>query len=274
VNEQRLRDLDRAAQDLVDLPDLASLERRGRALRFRRQAGGVAAAVVLATTAVFLFQDRTAEPQPAPPEQPEQFSAYPGPLMTTLEAGTYVLTPSFDADDPTATVTVPEGWNAWAGPNRFNGHRAGDSDNSEALKRSTWGVGVLVIKVDAVATEPCQSVLPDPGTALDYQQTVTAVSQLPGYQVSGLEETLFDGLPATRLHLEPTAAQQACDRRARVFGTEANGALGVRGGLDVWVVDVRGSTLTVVAYSRGDVPERYQDELAQVTDSITVVLPD
>ena len=84
MSEQRLRELGREAQDLVDLPDLGSLERRGRALRFRRQAAGSCRAVVLATTGVFLFQDRTSqEPQPAPPEQPDRFQLYPGPRMTT-----------------------------------------------------------------------------------------------------------------------------------------------------------------------------------------------
>src|SRR5688500_1636645 len=110
MSEQRLRDLGRDAEQLVDLPDLGVLERRGRALRFRRQAGVVAAAAVVATTGVFLFQDRTTqEPQPAPPRS-EQFSPYPGPQMTDLDAGTYALTPSRNGAEPTALATAPSGW--------------------------------------------------------------------------------------------------------------------------------------------------------------------
>ena len=59
MSEQRLRDLGRDAELLVDLPDLGGLERRGRALRLRRQVGVVAAAAVVATAGAFLFQDRT-----------------------------------------------------------------------------------------------------------------------------------------------------------------------------------------------------------------------
>ena len=68
MSEQRLRDLGREAEELVDLPDLGSLERRGRALRFRRQVAVVGAAAVVATAGVVLFQDRSTDaPQPAPP---------------------------------------------------------------------------------------------------------------------------------------------------------------------------------------------------------------
>jgi hypothetical protein len=273
MSEQRLRDLGREAQDLVELPDLASLERRGRALRFRRQAGGVAVAVVLATTAAFLFQDRTAEPQPAPPNQPERFTAYPGPLMTDLEAGTYQLTPSLDGSAPTALVTVPKGWNSWVGPNRFDGHR-GDAPNSEALQSSTWSVGVLVLEVAAVATEPCQPSFADSGTVSGKQQTVSALSRLPGYRLTSVDDDRFDGFAARHLRLEPREGQQSCSQDAVLYRTDANGALGTRGALDAWVLDAQGTTLTVVEYSRGPVPERYQDELAQVTDSIRIVLPD
>ena len=107
-SDLRLRgELGREAQDLVDLPDLGSLERRGRALRFRRQAGVVAATVILATTGVFLFQDRTS-PEPVPAPRSERFAPYPGPLMEDLDPGTYEMTPSRDGTKTTALITVPE----------------------------------------------------------------------------------------------------------------------------------------------------------------------
>ena len=93
MSEQRLRDLGREAEELVDLPDLGSLQRRGRALRFRRQVAVVGAAAVVATAGVFLFQDRSTDaPQPAPPRS-ESSTVYPGAQMEDLEAGTYELTP-------------------------------------------------------------------------------------------------------------------------------------------------------------------------------------
>ena len=155
MSEQRLRDLGREAEELVDLPDLGSLQRRGRALRFRRQVAVVGAAAVVATAGVFLFQDRSTDaPQPAPPRS-ESSTVYPGAQMEDLEAGTYELTPSRDGTEPTVLLTVPEGWNSWEGPNRFDGHREGDS-NEEALARSTWVVGLTVLDVQGVATRRCQ----------------------------------------------------------------------------------------------------------------------
>ena len=200
-SELRLRELGREAQDLVDLPDLGSLERRGRALRFRRQAGVVAATVVLATTGVFLFQDRSQqEPQPAP--RSERIAPYPGPLMEDLEPGTYEMTPSRDGTDPTALITVPSGWNSWEGPNRFDGHRDGES-NEQALARSTWVVGVVVLDVQWVATERCQPTVGAPGFDMGYDQTVAAVRDIPGYQAS-VDSRAGDGLFGLPLHAHPS----------------------------------------------------------------------
>jgi hypothetical protein len=274
MSEQRLRDLGRDAEQLVDLPDLGVLERRGRALRFRRQAGVVAAAAVVATAGVFLFQDRTTqEPQPAP--RSEQLTPYPGPQMTDLDAGTYEVTPSRNGAEPTALVTVPSGWNSWVGPNRFDGHRGGDS-NEEALARSTWVVGVAVLKVQGVATERCQPTVSATGRDMGYDETVAAVRRLPGYR-SSIDDTGGDtmfGYPATLLHLTPGAAQQECARTSELFGTDTNAGVGFGGLLDVYVVDVEGTTLVVVANELGDAPETVRDELVGVLSSVEFVFPE
>ena len=170
MTEQRLRDLGREAEELVDLADLGSLQRRGRALRFRRQVAVVGAAAVVATAGVFLFQDRIdRRPQPAPRVGAVQ--PYPGAQMEDLEAGTYELTPSRDGTEPTVLLTVPDGWNSWEGPNRFDGHRDGDT-NEEALARSTWFVGVTVLDVQWVATERCQPTVGATGIDLTYRETI------------------------------------------------------------------------------------------------------
>ena len=103
---------------------------------------------------------RRRSPQPAP--RSERFAPYPGPLMEDLEPGTYEMTPSRDGTDPTALITVPSGWNSWEGPNRFDGHRDGET-NEQALARSTWVVGVVVLDVQWVATERCQPTVGAPG---------------------------------------------------------------------------------------------------------------
>ena len=272
-SELRLRELGREAQDLVDLPDLGALERRGRALRFRRQAGVVTATAVLAATGVFLFQDRSQqEPQPAP--RSERIAPYPGPLMVDLEAGTYEMTPSRDGTDPTALVTVPSGWNSWEGPNRFDGHRDGES-NEQALARSTWVVGVVVLNVQWVATERCQPTVGAPGIDMGYDQTVAAVRDLPGYEssVESAGDRMF-GYPSTLIRLTPDAAQQECAGKFELFGTDTNGGVGIRGDLDVFVVDVENKTYVVVANEVGEAPQAVRDEQAGVLSSVEFVIQD
>jgi hypothetical protein len=271
--EVRLRELGRDASQLVDLPDLGSLARRGRNMRLRRQAGSVAAAVVLVTTGVFLFQDRTAEPQPAPPAQP-LVHPYPGGLMQDLEAGTYEITPSSDAADPTVHFTVPEGWNSADGPNRFA--YLPDLTREESLAQSTWSVGLLALKVTAVASEECQQDLPPRDSVSGFAPTVDALLRLPGATVVGApRDASRFGYPATQLRMTIDDAGR-CDGLTAVFGSDVEGRVGVRSHttMDVWVVDVDGSTLVVASGTRGDVPERFQSELDDVVGSVRFVLPD
>jgi hypothetical protein len=275
MSEQRLRDLGREAEELVDLPDLGSLQRRGRALRVRRQAAVVGAAAVVATAGIFLFQDRSTDtPQPATPRS-ESSTVYPGAQMQDLEAGTYELTPSRDGSEPTVLLTVPEGWNSWEGPNRFDGHREGDS-NEEALARSTWLVGVTVLDVQGVATEPCQPTVGATGFDLPYHQTIRAVRDIPGYEAT-VDRSGGDGLfghPSTLVRLTPDAEQQACARTSQLFGTDTNGGVGIRGDLDIYVVDVEGLTYVVVANEVGSPPQEVRDELAGILASVEFVQPD
>ena len=275
MSEQRLRDLGREAEELVDLPDLGSLQRRGRALRFRRQVAVVGAAAVVATAGVFLFQDRTTDaPQPATPRS-ESSTVYPGAQMEDLEAGTYELTPSRDGSEPTVLLTVPDGWNSWEGPNKFDGHRDGDT-NQEALARSTWVVGVTVLDVQWVATERCQPTVGAPGIDMPYHQTIRAVRDIPGYEAT-VDRTAGDGLfghPSTLVRLTPDAAQQECARDSQLFGTDTNGGVGIRGDLDVYVVDVEGLTYVVVANEVGSPPQEARDELAAILASVEFVQPE
>jgi hypothetical protein len=275
MSEQRLRDLGREAEELVDLPDLGSLQGRGRALRFRRQVAVVGAAAVVATAGVFLFQDRSTDaPQPATPRS-EPHTVYPGAQMEDLEAGTYELTPSRDGTEPTVLLTVPDGWNSWEGPNRFDGHRDGET-NEEALVRSTWLVGVTVLDVQGVATRRCQPSVLSLGIDMGYEQTVAAVRDIPGYEAS-VDTAGGSGLfghPSTLIRLVPDDAQQECARTSEVFGSDSNSGIGLRGDLDVYVVDVEGLTYVVVANEMGTPPQAVRDELAGILASVEFVQPD
>jgi hypothetical protein len=191
--------------------------------------------------------------------------------MTDLAAGTYVLRPSSVRGEPTALITVPEGWNTWEGPNRFDGHRPGES-NEEALGRLTWYVGALVVKVTAVAARPCASGFSAGGFVDTYAETVAAIGHLPGFRLLGTETVEAFGYPATYFDLRATGPAEACKNYSNLFLTSNNGAFGGESRVEIWVVRVAGVPVTVMASSSGDVPVRIQAELDAVIGSIEFVV--
>ena len=109
-----------------------------------------------------------------------------------------------------------------------------------------------------------------------YHQTVGAVRDIPGYQAT-VDRSGGNGLfghPSTLIRLTPDAAQQECARDSQLFGTDTNGGIGLRGDLDVYVVDVEGLTYVVVANEVGSPPQEVRDELAGILASVEFVQPD
>jgi hypothetical protein len=201
---------------------------------------------------------------------------YPGNQMHDLDAGTYELAPSSVRGEPTALITLPTGWNSWEGPNRFDGHRSDDPTegryNDVPLGRATWYVGVLVVKVLGVSEDACLKV-PGHFRFVDtYAETVSAVSDLPGYRTVAdpREETAF-GHRATHLVLRPRDVLSTCVDEATVFLTSANGGIGAEERVDVWVVDVDGVPITVMKGVTGVVPPEVLAEQSAVVDSIEFV---
>ena len=111
---------------------------------------------------------------------------------------------------------------------------------------------------------------------MPYHQTVAAVRDIPGYRAT-VDRSGGDGLfghPSTLIRLTPDAAQQECARDSQLFGTDTNGGIGLRGDLDVYVVDVEGLTYVVVANEVGSPPQEVRDELAGILASVEFVQPD
>jgi hypothetical protein len=273
MSELKLREFGTEAERLVTLPDRSVLERRGQAIRTRRRAAGVAAvaaALVVAFATLRAIPDRHEEPiRPLPfKTQP-----YPGNHMEDLPAGTYELTPSSVRGEPTALITVPDGWNTWEGPNRFDGHRPGES-NGEALERLTWIVTALVVKVTAVAPGACDSGFTGGSFVDTYAETVAAIRHLPGFRLLETETAEAFGYPATYFDLRATKPAESCKNDSNLFLTSNNGPFGGESRVEIWVVRVEGVPLTVMASSSGDVPATIQAELDAVIDSVEFVVPE
>ena len=70
------------------------------------------------------------------------------------------------------------------------------------------------------------------------------------------------------------AVKAAALAGSQLFGTDTNGGVGLRGDLDVYVVDVEGLTYVVVANEVGSPPQEVRDELAGILASVEFVQPD
>ena len=272
MSEQQLKDFGARAETLVEIPDFAGLEQRGRHLRMRRRAGVAATlAAVLAIGGVAISQAHRTEADHGVvnPPPPVKAQPYPGATMKNLDAGRYRLYPSRAERDLTADLTLPAGWNAWMGPNRFDGHAPGRS-NDEALGHLTWYVGALVIEVDSVNTEGCGAPVDQLTTP---RQVVAALGRAYSMTVvDGPTSVRKFGYPATRLRLKVTRAAESCNENTTsVFHSTANGFVGYAYTgtlLDVWVVDVEGTPIYVQQAWTPNAPRHVRDELATVIESI------
>jgi hypothetical protein len=272
---EQLKEFGAHAETLVEMPDFAELDQRGHGLRVRRRAGVAAAlAAVLAVAGVSVTQAHRdkADEGPVNPA-PGNVRAYGGATMKDLPAGTYRLHPSLIGSDLTADLTLPGGWNAWIGPNKFDGHAPGRS-NSEALGHLTWYVGALVLEVDSVNTRGCGNPWNSLRTA---DQVVAALGRAFSMKVVGEPEQVRRfGHPATHLRLKVTRAFEHCTEDTAVFHSTADGFIqyAYAGTLaDVWVVDVDGTPIYVQRAWTPDAPADAMSELDGVIDSIEIAAP-
>jgi hypothetical protein len=261
------------AEERMPLPDFAELDRRGRVLHRRRvtAVAGVAAACVIAAVGVVVLRDdspKAVQPVHPPDDTSVQAMDYPGPVMEDLDPGRYALIPSSDPDFPRARISLPSGWNAWEGPNRFGGQESTGS-NEEGLGESDWYVGILVVKVIAVTTRPCHDSSPNMTVVGSSPESlVRAIRRIRGYQMTESTEPLATfGHPATHFRLIATGADGTCDDN--LFTTSANGVVGgTEDTEDVWVVDVDGYPVLVDSQLTAKTPPAVQRDLSDAIDSI------
>lgn len=269
MSDLELREFRARVEELVDLPDLTALEGRGRRLRRRRLAVGAAAVVAILAVAGGIAVAQRDDPDVAPVEPPDSRSGditYPGPVMETLDAGTYVLQPSAEADAPRVRLTLPPGWNAWQGPNRFEGD----------LDTTGWYAGLLVVDPDAVASKPCLGPQPQDAVSDEPAEVVAALRRLPLFRVTVVERSTEPfGYPATHLRIQATRAftRQCADVNVLRTAMHETVGLGDANG-DTWVVDVDGRAYVVNAVFDTKTPRHIQRELYEIVDSIEFVDPD
>ncbi|KRE98755.1 hypothetical protein ASG88_17070 [Nocardioides sp. Soil777] len=255
----------------TQVPAFELIESAGRARRRRRHAiGGAVAACLLAATGLVVSQDGgSPDPQPAgDPDSSSSTTPWPGPTTSTLEEGTYDLTPFADVMLPAARVTVPDGWNAaqW-GPDRFAGVGPAGADNEQALRDSPWYAALATTKVELLTRSNCAWV---DLMGADTEEVLAALGDLPRQEVTfGPEDVTRFGRPAAHLSLRETSRAPQCPRGSMLDGTEGRiGQLGVGGIYELWLVDVEGEHLLVVAGWTRSTPRSVVEELLDMAASI------
>src|SRR4051812_4558270 len=104
MNDKLLKDFGAHAETLVEIPDFAQLDKRGRDLRIRRRAGAAGApAAVGAVAGVVTPQPHRPGADDGPVNPPPiKTRTFPSGTMKTVEPGPYRLHPSLVESDPTA----------------------------------------------------------------------------------------------------------------------------------------------------------------------------
>jgi hypothetical protein len=272
MSEQLLRSFRDDAVHRTRVPAFEQIEAAGRSRRRRRRAfvGAAATALVVGGFAA-TWSNGPDTVQPAQDRAlPSGVMPYPGPVMTTLDEGTYELEPSSDPEGPVVRFTVPGGWNAWEGPNRFEGLAPGVTDNEQLLERTPWIAGLVVMDVSRVVRRSdCQVVdLTGRGPAA----LVRSLGRLPHVDVlSGPVSTVRFGVPATYFELRERPATRCLADHLFTSSTWVSVGMLLPGATyDAWVLDAGDRPLLVWAYRSRGTPPAEVDALAAVVDSLEV----
>jgi hypothetical protein len=232
-------------------------------------------AAALAVVGVIAFSVWHPRSSPAGSAAVAAALTYPMETMTDIPAGTYTLRPSVGSDMPVAHLAIPVGWNSWVGPNKFNGHTPGGT-NEDALDRMTWYAGLLVLEPYAVPQLPCTGQEPAelPAAGLDIAALARAIATAPDVELLGATESVTRfGHSAVHLTTRVALAATPCTHDW-VLDTINNGRIETLmdgGTVETWVVDVDGHPMVVLASRWGEVPAAVEAELDSMLDSIAFV---
>jgi hypothetical protein len=271
---ERLDAFREEAELRTPVPAFEVIEQRGRSRRRRRRAviGAVAASVIVVTGLLATTGGQPPESRTANPTTPD-VTPYPQWMrMVTLPSGTYAMQPFADPAAPVVHVEVPPRWNAWEGPNRFEGLRPAGEDNSEALGETHWLVGLVAVEVRQIATPACGTT-DMAGRGAD--ALVRALTAIPRLQLSEEpERTQRFGHVATHLSFEDTGMTPACPR-SLLFETARNGEMffvtGQRNVYHAWVVETDFGPLLIWYVWTKDAPPHEIEALQAMVESLEVV---
>jgi hypothetical protein len=275
MSERLLEAFREEAERHARIPAFESIEAAGRRRRLRRHAvaGAMTACMLGVSGLVAATYGGSTGPEPAKDSDGTSLETpYPTMTNTTLKEGTYVLRPSTDTSLPSVRFTLPAGWNAWLGPNRFAGlddtAMDGSRTNQELLVQDPeWLLGMVVLDVKWIAQPGCTmtDVTGDDTTTL-----VEALTNVPRLTViSGPDSTVRFGHPAVHLQLREGGSGGACPQDSVLTTAEAAiRYLGRGTTIEAWVVDVDGRPLLLWSVWTAETPRSEVQDLLGIVDSV------
>lgn len=275
MSERLLEAFREEAEVVTPVPPFDLIEAAGRRRRRRRHAvvAAVAAVVVGVVGVVARPDPGSSDPRPAG-NTSSDVTPWPGPVMTTLPHGTYEVPFAVASGSPRARLTLPPGWNAWLGPNRFEGMTTRVTRTATVNERilsqdPRWYVGLLLIRAQWVAQPGCTSA---DVSDKDIGDLAQALTRAPGMQVvAGPDTTVRAGHPAVHIRMRQRTAAPECSRD--VLFQAPPGTIGFMDEgdrYDAWLIDVDGGPLLVWATWTRGAPTAEVAALLRIADSVEV----
>lgn len=274
MSERLLEAFREEAELATPVPDFGSIARAGRTRRRRRYGtAALVAACVVGLAGVVSTDGGKGDATPADDRDPSSSATpWPGPVMTTLPKGTYEFPASVGPYSPAVRITLPRGWNAWEGPNRFEGlgrEVTHDADVNERVLRAgpTWYADLVLLDVQWIAERSCtmSDVRDDDVTTM-----AAALAQTPGLDVVSVPTaTVRAGRDAVHLRLRARQHVPECLQQFLFQATQGPVGLGDPGDThDAWVIDADGDPLLVWASWSSRTPQAEVRALLDIVDSV------
>jgi hypothetical protein len=200
-------------------------------------------------------------PASGPPRAPAEGSAIP--------AGTYVMAPFDGPNDAIRfTVTVPDGWVSLPG---HSGLAPAAPRGTEAPE----GMGLVFIMVNGLYSDPChdnaageEDVLVGPTV----EDLAAALQEQSAYEASAPTDVALGGYSGLRMDLQlPSDIDFAtCDEGQFWVWESAPYAQGPGNQWHLWILDVEGTRVVVLAEDFATTPEEDRAEMQAIIDSIEI----
>ena len=246
----------------VVLDQLPAVPQRGRerhwtGMMWRRPPvllGAAAALLLIVVGLAIVFRPEVGE-EPAP-----AWRRFPTQPVESLTAGPYLIGDPFPVR---IGLTVPEGWNT-------GGLR------STLAQIGSSGGGLAFTVVEGVYADPChlEAGLVDPAVGPSADDLASALAALPGIEVAGPTDTIVDGHRAVTMTLTGPPSVASCTApddggpKFRIWGAPEWQWLAANERNRIWIVEVSGSRLVIVAAEFPDATPQFLAELNEAIASI------